>query len=149
MYTLDTTVSAARRDLLVSRLRETNTRRSPVLAAMRDTPLDADVPVHVHALDPGDGDALVGGLVGHVWGRWLHVDYLWVDEHRRGAGLGGRLLARAEETARREHDCLFARVGTWDFQAPGFYQLHGYTIALALPDYPPGVTDYLLTKPLT
>ncbi|GAA3302738.1 hypothetical protein GCM10020295_49340 [Streptomyces cinereospinus] len=93
-------------------------------------------------------DDLAGGLVGHTWTTWLHVAFLWVDERHRGAGLGSRLLAEAERVAREERGCTAVRLETWDFQAPGFYRRQGYEVVCAIPDYPPGVTEFTLTKRL-
>ena len=146
MFRMETGVDKERRDLLRKRLRDTNTQASPVLRAMRGTPAEHGVPLHVWVLD---ADAtLAGGLVGHTWATWLHVTYLWVDDRFRGAGLGSRLLASAETTARAEHGCLNSRLETWDFQAPEFYRRHGYEVVCVIPDYPPGVTEYTLTKRL-
>src|SRR5262249_46064235 len=94
MFRLETEVDKARCDLLRKRLRETNTAASPVLRALRGTPGEREVPLHLWVLDEDDG--LAAGLVGHTWTTWLHVAYLWVDERHRGAGLGSRLLAEAE-----------------------------------------------------
>ncbi|MBY8868787.1 MULTISPECIES: GNAT family N-acetyltransferase [Streptomyces] len=146
MFRIEAGVDNERRNLLRSRLRETNTAASPVLAALRGTPAEREAPLHVWALDPAG--ALAGGLVGHTWATWLHVTYLWVDARHRGAGLGSRLLVRAERIARDQRDCTGARLETWDFQAPAFYRRHGYKIICALPDYPPGHTEYTLVKPL-
>ena len=146
MFRIEAEVDKERRDLLRSRLRDTNTAASPVLAALRGTPGAREAPLHVWALDPA-GD-LAGGLVGHTWATWLHITYLWVDARHRGAGLGSRLLKRAERTARDRRDCTAARLETWDFQAPGFYRRHGYKVICAIPDYPPGITEYTLVKPL-
>jgi GNAT superfamily N-acetyltransferase len=35
-----------------------------------------------------------GGVTGGVWGGWLHVIGLWVDEPLRGRGLGTEAFAR-------------------------------------------------------
>jgi GNAT superfamily N-acetyltransferase len=144
MFRIETEVDKERRDLLRRRLRETNTAASPVLRALRGTPGERESPLHVWALD--DAGRLAGGLVGHTWATWLHVTYLWVDEAVRGAGLGGHLLARAEHLARTERACTASRLETWDFQAPKFYVKQGYEILCALPDYPPGITEYTLVK---
>ncbi|PAZ10446.1 N-acetyltransferase [Streptomyces sp. SA15] len=147
MFRLVTEVDKARQDLLRVRLRETNTAASPILRALRGTPGERQLPLHVWALD--SSDALAGGLVGHTWATWLHVTYLWVDERHRGSGLGSHLLARAERAARSERGCTAVRLETWDFQAPAFYQRRGYEVVCVIPDYPPGITEYTLTKRLS
>lgn len=146
MFRLVTEVDKARRDLLRTRLRETNTAASSVLRALRGTPHEREFPLHVWVLDASGG--LAGGLVGHTWASWLHVTYLWVDARHRGAGLGSALLDEAEHTARTERGCTAARVETWDFQAPDFYTRHGYEVMCVIPDYPPGITEYTLVKRL-
>lgn len=146
MFRIETGVDRDRRDQLRIRLRDTNTAASPVIRSLRGTPAEREVPLHVWALAQ-DG-ALAGGLVGHTWAAWLHVALLWVDEAHRGTGLGSRLLSSAEVTAREERDCLAARLETWDFQAPEFYKKQGYEVVCAIPDYPPGVTEYTFTKRL-
>jgi ribosomal protein S18 acetylase RimI-like enzyme len=144
MFRLETEVDKVRRDLLRSRLRAANTAASPVLAALRGTPGEREVPLHVWASD--ESDELAGGLVGHTWATWLQVTYLWVDERHRGARLGSRLLAEAERVARDERGCGAVRLETWDFQAPGFYEKQGYEVVCVIPDYPPGITEYTLVK---
>ncbi|MFJ4472732.1 GNAT family N-acetyltransferase [Streptomyces sp. NPDC089424] len=146
MFRIETEVDRARRDLLRSRLRDTNAAASPVLHALRGTPAAREAPLHVWALDTSG--ELAGGLVGHTWASWLHVTYLWVDGRHRGSGLGSRLLTQAEHTARAERRCTAARVETWDFQAPDFYRRHGYEVVGTVPDYPPGITEFTLTKGL-
>ncbi|QIY96414.2 GNAT family N-acetyltransferase [Streptomyces sp. S1D4-11] len=145
MFRMETGDDKDRRDLLRRRLRDTNTAASPILRALRGTPAERELPLHVWALD-ADG-ALAGGLVGHTWTTWLHVTYLWVDTPHRGAGLGGR-LAEAERLAHEERGCRNSRLETWDFQAPEFYRKHGYEVVCVIPDYPPGITEYTLTKRL-
>ncbi|MEV6404346.1 MULTISPECIES: GNAT family N-acetyltransferase [Streptomyces] len=146
MFRLEAEVDRSRRDLLRARLRDTNTAASPVLRALRGTPAEREAPLHVWASD--DTGALAGGLVGHTWTAWLHVTYLWVDERHRGAGLGSRLLAEAERLARDDRGCMRSRVETWDFQAPHFYRRQGYEVVCVIEDYPPGITEYTLTKRL-
>ncbi|MFG2722358.1 GNAT family N-acetyltransferase [Streptomyces sp. NPDC048416] len=146
MFRIETEVDKDRHVQLRRRLRDTNTERSPVLRAMRGTPSEKEVPLQVWGLN--EAGLLAGGLVGRTWARWLHVDLLWVDPGLRSAGLGGQLLGHAEELARTERGCGYARVETWDFQAPEFYRKRGYEVVAAIPDYPPGVTEYTLTKHL-
>ncbi|MFJ3664011.1 GNAT family N-acetyltransferase [Streptomyces sp. NPDC090119] len=146
MFRIETEVDKGRRDQLRARLRETNTAASPVLAALRGTPGERQAPLHVWALDAAG--SLAGGLVGHTWAGWLHVTYLWVDDRHRGAGMGSRLLTEAERIAHADRGCARSRVETWDFQAPHFYRAQGYDVVSVIPDYPPGITEFTLTKPL-
>ncbi|MFF9776198.1 GNAT family N-acetyltransferase [Streptomyces sp. NPDC013978] len=146
MFRMETEVDRERSQLLLSRLRASNTAASPVLRDLRGTPEAREVPLHVWALD--EAGELAGGLVGHTWAGWLHVVHLWVDERHRGAGLGSRILSRAEHLAARERACRSVRLETWDFQAPEFYKRLGYEVVCVIPDYPPGITEYTLTKRL-
>lgn len=85
-----------------------------------------------------DGDGrLAGGLLGRTFWGWLVVETLWVAPGRRGTGLGRRLMAAAEAEARRR-GCDHARVDTYSFQAPGFYEKCGYVRAGTLDDFPTG-----------
>ncbi|CAM5567675.1 GNAT family N-acetyltransferase [Streptomyces purpurascens] len=147
MFRLETEVDKARRDLLRTRLREANTTASPILRALRGTPDERDVPLHVWAVNDADDD-LAGGLVGYTWATWLHVTYLWVDERHRGTGLGAALLHEAERIASKNRGCRSSRLETWDFQAPRFYEKQGYEVVCVIPDYPPGITEYTLMKRL-
>ncbi|WP_338897819.1 N-acetyltransferase [Streptomyces sp. TG1A-60] len=146
MFRIETEVDKERSQLLRSRLRASNTAASPVLRDLRGTPGARELPLQVWALDEA-GD-LLGGLVGHTWATWLHITYLWVDDRHRGAGLGSHLLSQAEHTAAHERGCRSARLETWEFQAPRFYQRLGFEVVSVIPDYPPGITEYTLTKRL-
>jgi GNAT superfamily N-acetyltransferase len=146
MFRIETGDDKDRRDLLRRRLLDANTAASPVLRALRGTPGERELPLHVWAL--AEDGALAGGLAGHTWTTWLHVTYLWVEGRHRGTGLGSRLLSEAERVAREERACLRSRLETWDFQAPDFYRKRGYEVVCVIPDYPPGVTEYTLTKRL-
>ncbi|MCC3777169.1 GNAT family N-acetyltransferase [Streptomyces sp. UNOB3_S3] len=144
MFSIEAVNDSERRDVVLTRLRATNTERSSIMRTLRGTPLESRVPVEVYATGPDGG--LAGGLVGHVKWGWLHLDLLWVDERHRGAGLGGALTARAEDVAREAHGAVGSQVETWDFQAPGFYRKVGYEEVAAVEDYPPGMTNHLLIK---
>ncbi|MFI6280107.1 GNAT family N-acetyltransferase [Streptomyces sp. NPDC050988] len=146
MFRIETEVDKERSQFLRSRLRDANMAASPVLRSLRGTPGEREVPLQVWALDPAGGVA--GGLVGHTWAGWLHVAYLWVDERHRGGGIGSHLLSHAEQLARTSRGCRNSRLETWDFQAPAFYRQRGYEVVCEIPDYPPGITEYTLTKRL-
>ena len=89
----------------------------------------------------------LGGLLGNVWGGWLHVTHLWVAAPVRRCGNGTRLLQAAEEYA-VERGCFAATLETASFEARPFYEKLGYRVFAALEDYPPGHTKYYLRKQL-
>jgi ribosomal protein S18 acetylase RimI-like enzyme len=91
--------------------------------------------------------AIRGGITGGVWGGWLHIVALWVDEDLRGHGLGTRLLLAAEAEA-REHGAHDAFLETHTFQAPGLYRRHGYETIAQIEDYPPGESQLIMRKSL-
>lgn len=144
MFRLETEVDKDRRLLLGERLHHSNTERSPQLRALLATPAEHELPLEVWAMD-GRG-ALAGGLAGRTWAYWLHVDLLWVGEEHRGSGLGSQLLAEAERVAVTDRGCTRSRLETWGFQAPRFYRKRGYEVSGQVDDYPPGVTEFILTK---
>jgi ribosomal protein S18 acetylase RimI-like enzyme len=89
----------------------------------------------------------LGGLTGHIWGGWLHVNFLWVSETLRGQGQGTRLMDAAEAMA-KERGAVRATLETFTFQAPGFYAKRGYSVVGRLDDYPPGHAKLFLSKRL-
>lgn len=143
---LEPVVDPVRRALVAQRLRTANVARSPLLASLVERGDAEEVPLEVYAHGP-KGE-LIGGLTGHTWASWLHVDLLWVADEAQGAGLGAQLLAAAEELARAERGCRHARLETWSFQAPGFYLKQGYREAGRVEDHPPGAVEHLFVKDL-
>jgi GNAT superfamily N-acetyltransferase len=92
-------------------------------------------------------DEIQGGLLGQMWGGWLHVAYLWVSEPLRTHGWGRALLERAERHA-GERGCRDVFLSSFSFQAPGFYRKQGYEEFGALSDFPPGHTHHFFRKRL-
>lgn len=88
-----------------------------------------------------------GGITGGVWGGWLHIVALWVDEPLRGLGHGTRLLLAAEAEA-RDHGAHGAFLETHTFQAPSLYRRNGYEAIAAIDDYPPGESQLVMRKSL-
>lgn len=77
----------------------------------------------VQVLD-GAGD-LAAGMSGWTWGVAAGIGMTWVREDARGDGLGATLLNLFEEEA-SARGCTHVFVTSFTFQAPGFYQRHGY-----------------------
>ncbi|MGC2198770.1 MAG: GNAT family N-acetyltransferase [Stellaceae bacterium] len=98
-------------------------------------------------LKSGRGEWL-GGLLGNIWGGWLHVTHLWVAAPVRGHGNGTRLLRAAEQYA-VERGCFAATLETASFEARPFYEKLGYEVFAALEDYPPGHSKFYLRKQLS
>lgn len=90
---------------------------------------------------------VVGGVVGQVFGGWLYVSLLWVEESLRNKGNGARLLKMAEDEAMKL-GCRNAHVDTYSFEAKPFYEKHGYLLFATLDDYPEGYSKYFLKKKL-
>ena len=78
---------------------------------------------------------IMAGLVAETFGNWLEIEYLFVKEDLRGQGIGSQLVKQAESEAKKRN-CRFAFVNTYQFQAPAFYQKHGYKEVFTLKDYP-------------
>jgi ribosomal protein S18 acetylase RimI-like enzyme len=92
--------------------------------------------------------AVVAGITGYVWGECCHVLFLWVNEARRGEGLGTRLLAFAEDEAARR-GCRQVVLETYSFQAIEFYRRARYEVMGSVPGHPaPPHEHYFLRKVL-
>jgi len=94
-----------------------------------------------------DSGQIVGGIVAHTSLRLFFLDLFYLPKELRGGGLGSRLIAQAEEEARRR-GCTAGFVITVTFQAPGFYERHGYRRFGEIPCPPDGATRIFLTKTL-
>ena len=94
-----------------------------------------------------DGGDLLAGLFGWTWGGCGYIDLLWVRSDQRGSGLGGRLLAAAEEEMARR-GCDQVVLSTHSFQAPGFYARLGYAECGRVRGYPRGHDHIYLVKSL-
>ena len=91
--------------------------------------------------------AVLGGVLGHVWGGWLDLEFLWVTEPFRGKGYGEKLLEAAEGEARAQ-GCHGVFLTTFSFQAKPFYEKFGYEVVADIPDYPKGHSHHVLKKEL-
>jgi len=87
------------------------------------------------------------GLYGLSYWRWLFVEHLWVAERYRGTGVGSLLLKRCEHVA-EQRGCIGVCLNTMSFQAPRFYERHGYRQFGRLEDVPPDHARIWLAKRL-
>ena len=103
------------------------------------------VPLALFARD-SDG-VIIAGLTASTYWEYLYVGRLWTDQRFRNMGIGSRLLADAEQEARRR-GCHAVHLMTGSFNALPFYQKRGYTVFGVLTDMPTGHTQYFMTKSL-
>ena len=99
--------------------------------------------LNVIVRDP-ETEEVVGGLTGRT-SLGLLIDLFFLPKHVRGGGLGVRVLKAAEDEARRR-GCRAAVLYTISFQAPGFYERHGYRVFGAIDCEPPGTSRLFMTK---
>ena len=95
----------------------------------------------------GPGQKIMGGVIAAIYWDWLYIDLMWMQDELRGCGYGSRLLKRAEDEARKR-GAKHAFLDTFSFQAPGFYEKHGYRVFGELQDFPQGCQRYFMTKQL-
>jgi len=95
-----------------------------------------------------DDGELLAGLSGWTWGQAAGIGLTWVHAEHRRSGLGSALLAAFEEEARRR-GCTHVFVTSFTFQAPDFYQRHGYEETFRWESVPtPGRDDVHMLKHL-
>lgn len=90
---------------------------------------------------------VVGGIIGDVFGGWVYIALLWVEESLRNKGYGTKLVNLIEEEARKL-GCKYAHLDTYSFEARPFYEKLGYGVFGTLEDYPEGYCKYFLKKVL-
>jgi ribosomal protein S18 acetylase RimI-like enzyme len=95
-----------------------------------------------------DSGAIVGGLAAWTWAGLCGISMLWVREDSRKDGWGSKILLAAEEEARRR-GCDRVSVASFTFQAPEFYQRHGYVETGRTLGIPGGHEDVHMFKGLT
>ncbi len=128
--------------------------KAPALRAAILVPLAAHNQASTGIIDKGvslsillrDADGKVeGGMFGSAWYGWLKLEWAVIPEHRRGEGLGAKMLSSLEAAAVK-HGAHGAWMQSFSFQAPGFYIKQGYHEVGRLLDRPPGHYDSFLAK---
>jgi GNAT superfamily N-acetyltransferase len=88
------------------------------------------------------------GLKGWTWCGSCYIQTIWVHPDLRGHDIGTQLLQAAEQEA-RIRGCQQIVLDSYSFQAPEFYQKHGYEVFAILEDHPYQHRNYYLRKRLT
>src|ERR1041385_6310071 len=74
-----------------------------------------------------DTNEVIAGLLGRTSLGLLFIDIFFLPESLRGKGLGSEIMRQAEEEAGRR-GCSACVLYTISFQAPAFYERHGYRV---------------------
>lgn len=74
-----------------------------------------------------DDGKVIAGIVGESTFSTIEIEFLYVEESYRKHGLGTKLLNYVEEKGRRE-GLKHIYLNTFSFQAPKFYEKHGYKL---------------------
>lgn len=99
----------------------------------------------VAAHDPVSG-APAGGLLGRTSMGLFFLDLFYLPRELRRNGMGSAMLRMAEQEAVRR-GCTAATLVTVNFQAPGFYERHGWEVFGRI-ESAPGVERIFMRKKL-
>src|SRR5271168_111612 len=105
------------------------------------------LPLYVLARDPSD-ERVLGGLVGRTSLGLMFIELFFLPPELRNRGIGTRMLRMAEEEAVRR-GCRGAVLYTISFQAPAFYERHGWREFGRVPCHPAGTSRIFMTKDLS
>ncbi len=114
-----------------------------IISKIGDVELGKDVQIFIR----NNENKVVGGAIGSVFGGWLYVSLMWVEESLRNQGNGTKLLKMMEDEAVKL-GCKHAHVDTYSFEAKPFYEKNGYTLFASLENYPEGHSKHFLMKKL-
>lgn len=95
-----------------------------------------------------DGGTIVGGVCGQLWGNYVFVGLVWLDEDHRGRDLASAAMDAFEARA-KALGAEYAYVDTLSFQARPFYEKRGYRIFGQLDGYFGSEQRFWLTKALS
>jgi GNAT superfamily N-acetyltransferase len=103
-------------------------------------------PLAALARDPDTAETL-GGMLGRTSYGMLFIDLVFLPETLRGQDIGSRLLRMMEEEGIRR-GCQSGVLYTVTFQAPGFYERHGWIEFGRVACDPPGTARVFMSKVL-
>ncbi|SRR6266545_5916980 len=92
-----------------------------------------------------DQQVIRAGLKGWTWCGSCYISTVWIHETLRRHGVGTQLVHAAEQEA-RARGCTHMVLGSFSFQAPGFYQKLGYEAFAVLEEHPRHHRHYSLHK---
>jgi len=114
-----------------------------IISKIGDVNLGKDVRIFIR----NEEKKVVGGAIGSVFGGWLYISLMWIEDSLRNRGYGTKLLEMMENEAVKL-GCRHAHVDTYSFEARPFYEKNGYTVFALLENYPEGHSKHFLKKKL-
>ena len=114
-----------------------------IISIIGDVDLGKDVRIFIR----NEKYEVVGGAIGSVFGGWLYISLMWIDESLRNQGYGTKLLNMLENEAIKL-ECTHAHVDTYSFETKPFYEKNGYTLFASLENYTEGHSKHFLKKKL-
>ena len=94
-----------------------------------------------------DGE-VVAGACGRTELTRLFISYLWVEESRRGRGLGSKLLQQLEASA-IARGCTDGLIETLLDEVANLYLRRGYLPLAIIPNFVGSFTRHILLKPFS
>ncbi len=90
-----------------------------------------------------DACRITAAAIGHAWAGTAELKLLWVAETLRGQGVGSAVLTAFVDEA-RARGAVNLWVSSHDFQAPAFYERHGFERMATFDDWPQGHANIVL-----
>lgn len=90
---------------------------------------------------------VIGGMLGRSSLGLLFIELVFLPKTLRNSGLGSALLKKFEDEG-RARGCVSAVLYTISFQAPEFYEKHGWHKFGEVSCNPPGTSRIFMSKPL-
>lgn len=110
------------------------------------TKLDDRKALAIVVRDPETG-SVIGGMLGRSSLGLLFIELVYLPEALRNNGLGSMILKKFEQEGRKR-GCINAVLYTISFQAPGFYEKHGWVKFGEIACRPMGTSRIFFTKTL-
>jgi GNAT superfamily N-acetyltransferase len=101
-------------------------------------------PLYVLVRDPSN-ERTLGGIIGRTSLGLMFLELVFLPPELRNRGIGTRMLHMAEQEAVKR-GCRAGVLYTISFQAPAFYERHGWREFGRVACHPPGTSRIFMTK---
>ena len=120
-----------------------------ILKRLREfnSPYFGSKPAQHFTLESRKSNELIGGGTGFIKQDVCFINVLYLDDDQRKTGLGSELLKIIEDFAARKN-CTKIDLETFECQARGFYEKHGFEVLQKVENWLGGQTRYFMRKTL-